>query len=619
MMRRATPIPGATTPPPPDCGASTGAAGRSRWRTAAAATGQALSARRWRRLVCAAVSGAILAFTLPPFGVLPALAAWSALLALVAAGEARATRGIVERALLGFAFGFGYHLAGLWWVGAAFLVDAEAFGALLPLGVVGLPLLLAPFHALAVALTGLAPAAFAWRAVALAAAVAGSEWLRGVLFTGFPWNVAGVQLTSVSALAQGASVVGVAGLAPLAVLIGAVPALLMTRSARRVGVPCILGLTAAVALFGAVRMASAPASDPDAPAVRVVQPAVPQNAKWDPTRREAIWARLLRLTAPGGRAGVVIWPETAIPFLWRAPSVQSAELAVALAGRTLVTGAVVMEARGEGARAANSVLVIGPEGSVDQRYDKVRLVPFGEFLPLASLLERMGLTALVQSASPFAAGAGRAPLDLPGLPGALPLICYEVIFPPGHVDPSVGLVVNVTNDAWFGDTPGPRQHFHHTRLRAIEGGLPVVRVANTGISGVIDGVGRVTHRLPLGVQGAFEASVPPPVSAPYARLGDGPLLIILALALGLARCGRSADGDVARQENTFSLFDCNPVEYAHVRLTQAGPVCTCAGASVSGSVLPAMVSETCIWTSVRQWPCANSLTRSIFTWAVGCG
>jgi len=494
---------------------------------------RALVAGRVRRLALAAAAGSVLALALPPFDVLPAIAAWSALLVLVAAGEQRARRPLVERALLGGAFGFGYHLAGLWWVGAAFLVDAATFGALLPLGVVGLPLLLAPFSALAVSLLGLAPRTMAWRALGLAGAIGATEWLRGVAFTGFPWNAAGVQLTSVDALAQGAAIVGVAGLSPLAVLLGALPVVLATPGSRWLAPPVLVAV-AALALFGSIRLATLPTASPDAPAVRVVQPSVPQAQKWDPARREEIWSRLLALTAQEGRADVVVWPETAIPFLWRVPSLEQFDLSAALAGRTLVTGAVDMQVTADGRRTTNSVLVIGPDGIVRQRYDKVRLVPFGEYLPFAPVLSRLGLSALVQSASTFTAGEGRAPLALPGLPAALPLICYEVIFPAGEATPQVGLVVNLTNDAWFGDTPGPRQHLRHARLRAVEGGLPVVRSANNGISAVIDGAGRVIGSLPLDARGAFEAPVPPRVPAAYARLGDWPLMALFALALGAA-------------------------------------------------------------------------------------
>jgi len=533
----------------------------SRGRTITARLGEMVVAGRARRLLAAAVAGAVLSLTLPPFDFLPALAAYSALLALLAVGEARARRAVLERALLGGAFGFGYHLAALWWVGAAFLVDAEAFGALLPLGVVGLPILLAPFHGLAAALLGLAPRTMAWRTLGFAAALAATEWARGVVFTGFPWNAAGAQLAGFDAFAQGAALVGVAGLAPLAVLCGAVPALLTVHGARRLALAVVV-VMAALAAFGATRLAVTPTADPAAPQVRVVQPVVPQAEKWDPAQRARIWSRLLALTAAEGpeRAQVVVWPETAIPFLWQDESIEAAELAAVLDGRTLVTGAVALRATPLGRRATNSVLVIGPSGRVEQRYDKVRLVPFGEYLPLASVLSRLGLTALVENASDFVAGTHRSPLALPGLPSALPLICYEVIFPAGEAGPAVGLVLNVTNDAWFGDTPGPRQHFLHARLRALEGGLPVVRAANNGISAVIDGAGRVVAGLPLDARGAFEAPVPPTVAAPYAWLGHWPLLAFIVSVGGAiaVRTWRARNSVYPRvRKNTFNLFACN--------------------------------------------------------------
>lgn len=508
--------------------AMSGAESAARPFAAVARASRALADRRAGRVALAILSGATLALTLPPFDLLPALAAWSGLLALLLTADDR-RRPWLERALLGGAFGFGYHLAGLWWIGSAFLVDAEVFGAFLPFAVVGLPLLLAPFTALAAVLVGLAPPGAGPRAVALALSVSLTESLRGVVLTGFPWNTAGEGLAAASILAQGASLVGLTGLAVPAVLAGVLPVLVL---ARAFGTAVLAAaLLAALAAYGWARLATATPADDTRPLVRIVQPSVPQDLKWAAGEGPMIWRRLLDLTAAPGAPDVVVWPETSLPFLYRTPSLEQFDLIDALPeGAMLVVGAV--EERGE--RYTNSVLTIDGAGEVVGRYDKARLVPFGEFLPFAPLLARLGFTGLVENAGNFAPGDGAGVLDIRGMPSAQPLVCYEVIFssflPPAPVE----WIVNVTNDAWFGDTPGPRQHLRLAEIRAIERGLPLVRAANNGISGVIDPEGRAVARLDLDVVGNLDARLPPPRFAPYSVVGDLPLWALWIAGLLMA-------------------------------------------------------------------------------------
>lgn len=509
-----------------------------------------LVARLAPRMSLAAFAGAGLAFALPPYDFVPALVAFSALLLLLEACEAHARRPLLERALVGAAFGFGWHLMGLWWIGAAFLVEADRYAALLPFAVVGLPLLLAPFTALAAVLARLAPPSLAWRAVGLALGLSATEWLRSVVLTGFPWNAAGVGLTQSSLMAQSAAAVGVNGLAVAAVLLGALPAALTERRSRWLAAPAGLVL-AAMAAFGAQRLLTAPPTPAEAPLIRIVQPAVPQHEKWNPALREGIWQRLLALTggdADGARPAAVVWPETAIPFLYRVPSNEQAELVEALAPDTvLITGAADVMQTETGRRTLNTVVVIGPDGARRERYDKVHLVPFGEYVPLAGLLGRLGLEALAAGEESFT--AGETPMTIAtagGLPPFQPLICYEVIFPHVGSEPAPAWIVNVTNDAWFGDTPGPRQHLRHARLRAIERGVPVARAANTGISAMIDSEGRMVDRLPLGVVGTITVPLPDGRGSPYAKVGDWPLFGLWLCGFGAAlawrRQGRSLRG-----------------------------------------------------------------------------
>ncbi|MBJ3777238.1 apolipoprotein N-acyltransferase [Acuticoccus mangrovi] len=498
------------------------------------------------RPVAAVLSGAVVALALPPVDFVPAILGYTPFLLLLDAADG-ARRPVLARAVLGAAFGFGYHLAGLWWVGAAFLVDADTFGALLPLAVVGLPLLLAPLHALAAVAMGLAPPSPAWRVVGLAVALAATEWLRGVVLTGFPWNAAGLQLTGSSVALQGAAVVGLNGLSFVAVLLGASPVALIARGSRWLALP-VVAVVVALAAYGSARLARAPSIDATQPRVRVVQPSVPQAHKWDPAESAAIWRRLLDLTASptgdGAAVDVVIWPETAFPFIYRTPSVEQLDLAAALGGGAmLLAGAVELEATADGRRATNSLILVGSDGAPLARYDKNHLVPFGEYLPLKGVLSAIGLRQITEAVAAFDAGTDRQPIDIPGLAPALPLICYEVIFPHPEIA-DARWIVNVTNDAWFGDTPGPRQHLRHAQVRAVEDGLPVVRAANNGISAVIDPEGRFVGRLALDAVGVIDTGLPAPRSTLYRRLGDAPLfgLILVAAGAGAAAAARRRRG-----------------------------------------------------------------------------
>lgn len=501
-------------------------------------------ARRGWRLLAAALAGVGLAFAFPPFDFVPALVALSLLLWVLERGTAAARRPLLERALVGAAFGFGFHLMGLWWIGAAFLVEADRYAALLPFAVIGLPLLLAPFTALGTALAGLAPPSLAWRALALAMALSFTEWLRSFVLTGFPWNALGVGLTQTGLMAQSASAVGVNGLAVAVVLVGTLPVALVERRSRWLAAPVGM-ILAAMAAFGAYRLLTVPPTPQDAPLVRIVQPNVPQNEKWDPMLRLPIWQRLLTLTrgdpdAP--RPDAVIWPETAIPFLYRTPSMEQTELAEALAPASiLVAGAAELVMTANGQRTFNTVTVFGPDGTRRERYDKVHLVPFGEYVPLAGVLTRLGLSALAAGDSSFASGTRAMTIATGALPPFRPLICYEAIFPQVTRGSGAKWIVNVTNDAWFGNTPGPRQHLRHTVLRAIESGLPVARAANTGISAMIDSVGHIMARLPLGTVGTLTEPLPAARPTLYARVGDAPLFAIwlcFSILLVVAKRGR---------------------------------------------------------------------------------
>ena len=514
----------------------------------------------WRRRAIAFGSGAVGALALPPFSLFAFIAVPLTIAVWLIDGAQDRGSGRSQIASLRAAFGagwwmgFGYFLSSLWWVGSALLVEAEKFAWALPLAVVALPAALAVFPAAGFALARLMWSPGPARIFALAFGLGVTEWARGLLFTGFPWNDLGMALGVNLALAQTASLVGLHGLTFLTIAIFAAPATLWRVSESRLNfAPTIIAALALalIAAFGEFKlMAPATATLPGVK-LRLIQPNVGQDdASFSPENKQAILRRYLdlseRATSPD-RSGVrdvthLIWPELAFPFiLSRDPQALSEIVGFLGPSATLITGAARRE-DGSSPRYFNSIEIVGRGGLSAQRYDKQHLVPFGEYMPFASLLERVHLTQLVDIPGGFEPGSGRRILRIPGLPDAMPLICYEAIFPiefgyllSGAERP--GWLLNVTDDAWFGLTPGPYQHFAQARLRAIELGLPLVRDANSGISAVLDGLGREIAVAPLGAEGVLDAELPEALAPTWqSRLGSaGAMLIGLAfLAAALA-------------------------------------------------------------------------------------
>jgi apolipoprotein N-acyltransferase len=488
----------------------------------------------WERRLVAFVAGAVGVLSLQPFGFAPAffvpmtVAVW--LLdgcAGKGADGSLARSALLQAADVGWWLGFGYFLAGLWWVGSALLVDAADFAWALPLAVIGLPAALALFTAAGCAFARALWSPGAGRILALAAGLGGSEWLRGHLFTGFPWNAFGMSLGSEPLLAQTASLYGMYGLTVVAVALFAAPALVVRDidgGRRRIVAPA-LGVAAWIALlgFGAARLATSDVRMVPGSKLRIMQPDLQQDEKFKPENGERILASYLalsdRATSPTSRGVAdvthLIWPESAFPFfLARTPAALDV-IAKALPAKTvLLTGAARLEVDPTtGDRRYFNAIQVVAGGSVLTSYDKKRLVPFGEYLPFQDVLEKLGVEDVVRLPGGFSPGRRPALLEAPGLPPILPLVCYEAIFPiesgssaPDGLRP--GLILNVTNDGWFGDTLGPYQHFAQAKLRAIEEGLPLIRAANTGISAVVDPYGRTLTQLPIGVADVLDAGLP---------------------------------------------------------------------------------------------------------------
>jgi apolipoprotein N-acyltransferase len=297
---------------------------------------------------------------------------------------------------------------------------------------------------------------------------------------------------------------------------------------------------AALGLHGVLRL-SMGQPEPLDTTIRIVQPALDQLQKWEPENKDLVLQSYLELSAPSGsplRPGtVLVWPESAFPFPLRDDPTALAAIAGLLPeGTALVTGAYRLERSEAGERQYfNSMYVIGADGTIQSAYDKVHLVPFGEYLPLRGALEALGLRQLVRSG--FSPGLRRRALETGFAPPFAPLICYEIIFSndvlPEGARP--GFLLNVTNDGWFGRTVGPHQHFHQARIRSVEEGLPLVRAANTGVSAVIDPYGRVLERTRLGDATTIESRLPASIGPPlHARFRDAAFLALLAACLLLS-------------------------------------------------------------------------------------
>jgi len=506
----------------------------------------------WRRYLSALLLGAVLAAALPPVDLTPIVFVIFPLYLWLDDGSA--TAGAAAR--LGFVFAVGYFVAGLYWIAIALFVDIARFWWALPFALLGMPVVLATFVAVCLyvaetvrrrlGLSGLA------RVLLFAVAWSTAEWLRGHLFTGFPWNLIGYVWSGgfpgALAVLQSTAWVGIYGLSFLTVTSASLLALLgtssltplsrMRRMMPAVGAAALILIPASA---GALRLALSPTVMTGI-WLRLVQPSIAETSKWDPNDAEANFHRLIELSTapPSHPLSAVIWPEAAATYLLeRDAEHRAAVAAVAPPGGYVLTGALRGPPPPLRVTAIwNSIDVIDSAGAIIATYDKAHLVPFGEYMPLSDVLP---LKKLTPGAIDLSAGPGPRTIALAHLPPFAPLICYEAIFPGAIVDPHdrPQWVLNVSNDAWYGRSSGPYQHFAMARTRAVEEGLPLIRVANNGITGVADAEGRVLAHTSLDAVGYADVELPAPRGpTTYSRAGDwlflAMLLIVATVSIGPA-------------------------------------------------------------------------------------
>ncbi len=474
----------------------------------------------WRRAAVAFFAGALAVLAQAPFDFFAVcFISFPILVWLLDGAISDGSRGILRRFgpafAIGWWFGLGYFLAGLWWIGNALLVDAGAFAWALPIAVIGLPACLAVFYGLAASLARLCWSGEIGRIAALAAAFGIAEWLRTILFTGFPWNAIGYAAMPSPLFMQSVAIVGLFGANALAVFVFAMPSLIAGRRDRIFGLALAVVIVSVTGGYGFWRLGLPEASDGQRLSIRIVQPSIDQAGKWDVAQRDSIFASLLELTGAepvdgSVRPQLIVWPETSVPFLFtERPDALLAIGELLEDGQTLLAGAVRTEAgSGSGPRYYNSIVAINDDGEIVDAADKVHLVPFGEYLPFSDLLGSFGLRQLVNAPGLFSAGSSRGVLEIPGGANLLAMICYEIIFP-GELQnaDNADAIVNLTNDAWYGDTPGPYQHFRQAQVRAVEAGLPLIRSANNGISAVVGARGRIIDAFDLNVVGSLDVEL----------------------------------------------------------------------------------------------------------------
>jgi apolipoprotein N-acyltransferase len=493
-----------------------------------------------RRYGAAWLLGIMAGLAFPPFNAIPlAFIAFPALIVLL-----RAVAGKRQAFALGWCFAFGLLTLNMYWIAGALFVDITKFWWVLPFALLGLPALFALYYGLAALLaaryglqrsSGLIVFALLWFA---------ADYARGHLFTGFPWALTGYVWGDILPVMQITSLIGIYGLSLLSCLIFLTPLLWLQGKTARMMSAVVLAGFVGLSLWGGVRLAQAERQAVPDVRLRIIQADINQGAKWQASQREANFQRLLDTTfLPAADRPVThyVWPETATPFYLLEDPDRRQRIADRMApGSLLLTGLVRRAPQWDGSVTYNnSLIAMDDRATVVAGYDKFHLVPFGEYFPFRAIMPGGVITALGVDFTP---GEGPQTLRTKGLPPFSPLICYEAIFPDAVIaqDDPPQLLVNVTNDAWYDHTVGPYQHYLIARTRAIEEGVPLIRVANKGYTAVVDPYGRDWAMIGPETAGFVDSDLPQALPQPsllsqirpYGLLG---LVGLMLLLLGIGR------------------------------------------------------------------------------------
>jgi apolipoprotein N-acyltransferase len=487
-----------------------------------------------KRYLLAFFFGCLVTLALPPVYIIPA-----AILGFVAhLWQMDTCKNKKQAFWLGWWFGWGYFTSGLYWIAIALLTDVAQFGWMIPFAVFGIPAVLAFYTGAVSLLTFVIPQKDYARVIVFAVLWTLIEMLRGYLFTGFPWNLIGYMWTVSDSMLQLASVTGIWGLSFFTVFAFSMPYSLIGggRFSFRRSLPTIIAFSILFAIWiGGVYRLSGAQVESTGKVVRIVQGNISQDNKWDSDLRSEIVQKYLDMTYSKGieNVNMVVWPESAVPYFIEEGSALLAVLKEAIPKNGfLITGSMHAERLEHDfvGKVWNSMHVIDHNGKIVGLYNKHHLVPFGEYVPLRGILP---INKITQGTSDFAEGDGVQTLHINGLPPFSPLICYEAIFPGAAVDEKARpeVIINVTNDAWYGNSSGPYQHFNMVRVRAVEEGVPLIRAANTGISGIIDPYGRVVAKTTLGKNVVLDENLPVSLASVtiYGRFGDSIIFIIIFL------------------------------------------------------------------------------------------
>ncbi len=507
----------------------------------------------FKRAVLLLLAGAIAGLSVPPLFILPSLFIAMPIWVWCLDGAEKRVgwqRFFGPSFTIGWFFALGYFLISLHWIGAAFFVDGGWLIALMPFAILLLAAFLSLFWGFASVLAHFFWGNSIWRILSLTIFLSIFELARSYLFTGFPFNLFGYSLTLNDQLSQITSIIGIHGVSFIAIFLSLLPALIWPVDNRKlptrlIPVFFIIVILGAQFFYGQYRINSTQIIERSDINLRLVQPAIDQSQKWQINAREEIMDRLMELsiskTSPTdngiGGATYVIWPEAAIPFYLSDYPSYLAQIAIMLPiGRTLITGAPRKQFGQEtsDSESYNSILMINSSGEIISSYDKTHLVPLAEYLPFKDFFAKFGIKQFVPGNDGFRAGIKRKALKAPGAPSFLPLICYEAMFSGqlGEAIKQADFILNLTNDGWFDGSIGPKQSLYHARIRAIEEGKSLVRVANSGVSALIDPLGQIKAKLDNGEVGILDIAPPHALkSTIFAQYKYKPLFIFLGFLL----------------------------------------------------------------------------------------